>query len=249
MLPTVWLKPGILIIYGAAFDAANHKHNAIQLIWPSGKSICQFEDKKIDGPLIINSQVAHQLHMESGWVLLIEPQSKVGQQLLELLAQQPLLSIPALNALCTGVPKQDDDPAPFLSPLFSELDLDLSLSETNTYTSISDKRIQSLLSNLDQCLPGDCIKPIAWRASEVAKQVGLSESRFLHLFSDQMGIAWRPYLLWRRTICAVSAITQGKPATEAAHLAGFSDSSHFSRTFRSLFGMSIREAKTLIQPD
>jgi len=249
MLPTVWIKPGILIIYGAAFDAANHKHNAIQLIWPAGKSICQFEDKKIAGPLIISSQITHQLHMEAGWVLLIEPQSKLGQQLLGLLAQESVVCIADLNVLSAAAPKQEDDPVPFLSPLFSELGLDISLSETDNFTSISDKRIQRLLSNLDQCLPGDCIKPIAWRAGEVAMQLGLSESRFLHLFSEQMGIAWRPYLLWRRTICAVSAITQGKSATEAAHLAGFSDSSHLSRTFRSLFGMSIREAKSLIQPE
>jgi len=249
MLPTVWLKPGILIIYGAAFDAVNHKHNAIQFIWPVGKSICQIEDKEITGTLIIGSQVEHKLHMEAGWVLLIEPQSNLGQQLLERLAQQSVVCIPEISGLSTTAPKQEDDPAHFLSPLFSELGLDTSLSDANTFGSISDKRIQHVLSNLEQCLPGDCIKPEAWRAGEIAKQLALSESRFLHLFSEQMGISWRPYLLWRRTICAVNAITKGKSATDAAHLAGFSDSSHLSRTFRSLFGMSIREAKSLIQPD
>jgi len=113
VLPTVWLKPGILIIYGAAFDAANHKHNAVQLIWPAGKSICQFDDKKVAGPLIISPQVVHQLHMEAGWVLLIEPQSKLGQQLLGLLTQQSVVCIPELNGLSTAAPKQEEDPTPF----------------------------------------------------------------------------------------------------------------------------------------
>jgi len=71
----------------------------------------------------------------------------------------------------------------------------------------------------------------------------------LHLFREQMGIAWRPYLLWRRTISAVEAILTGSSATEAAHLAGFSDSSHLSRTFRSLFGMSIRQSQSLFSRD
>ncbi len=125
------------------------------------------------------------------------------------------------------------------------LDIKPTYAHTTLANGITNKRIEKLLTNLDQCLPGDCHKPIGWRADEVASQLSLSESRFLHLFSEKMGIAWRPYLLWRRTICAVGAITKGLSATEAAHVAGFSDSAHLSRTFRSLFGMSIREAKHL----
>ncbi|GGK55652.1 helix-turn-helix transcriptional regulator [Amphritea balenae] len=248
MLPTVWLKPGILIIYGASLDAANHKHNAIQLVWPAGKSLCQLEGRELVGPLIINSQIEHQLSMEAGWVLLIEPQSNLGQQLSERLAQRPAVAISESSSLSTIAPKQGDDPASLLAPFFSMLGLDVTYADTNATTSLTDKRIQQLLSDLDRCLLGDCLKPLCWRASEVASQLALSESRFLHLFREQMGIAWRPYLLWRRTICAISAITKGLPATEAAHLAGFSDSAHLSRTFRSLFGMSIREAKHLIKP-
>ncbi len=248
MLPTVWLKPGILIIYGASLDAANHKHNAIQLVWPAGKSLCQLEGREIVGPLIINSQVEHQLRMGAGWVLLIEPQSDLGQQLCKHLAQRSAVVISGSNCLSAVAPKQGDEPASLLAPMFSMLELDLTYADTNATTSLTDKRIQKLLSELDRCLLGDCLKPTGWRASEVASQLALSEGRFLHLFREQMGIAWRPYLLWRRTICAISAITKGLPATEAAHLAGFSDSAHLSRTFRSLFGMSIRVAKHLIKP-
>lgn len=50
MLPTVWLKPGILTIYGASLDAEIHKHNAIQLVWPAGQSICQLEGQKLINP-------------------------------------------------------------------------------------------------------------------------------------------------------------------------------------------------------
>ena len=245
MFPTVWLKPGILIIYGSSLDAENHQHNAIQVVWPSGKTVCQLEGQALAGPLVINSQVEHELHMASGWVLLIEPQCELGEQLSEYLAQQPAITIP-VDSYMEGIePKQEDNPAMLLAPLFSMLGIKATYDRTTLANGITDKRIETLLANLDHCLPGDCQKPIGWRANEVANQLSLSESRFLHLFREQMGIAWRPYLLWRRTICAIGAITKGKSATEAAHIAGFSDSAHLSRTFRSLFGISIREAKYL----
>ena len=105
--------------------------------------------------------------------------------------------------------------------------------------------IPQLLTELNQCLQGSCIKPANWRAAEVANQLALSESRFLHLFSKELGIAWRPYLLWRRMMCAIQALKHNTSATNAAHLAGFSDSAHLSRTFRNNFGMTIRQALTI----
>nr|WP_275446741.1 AraC family transcriptional regulator [Pseudoalteromonas sp. McH1-42] len=112
-------------------------------------------------------------------------------------------------------------------------------------SSVTDERIQRLLENLDACFVADCIKPQQWRAASVAQTLNLSESRFLHIFKDQVGIAWRPFLLWRRLICALQTLLKGMSATEAAYVAGFSDSAHLSRTFRSTFGMSIMQAKKL----
>ncbi|OUS02611.1 hypothetical protein A9Q81_08525 [Gammaproteobacteria bacterium 42_54_T18] len=105
-----------------------------------------------------------------------------------------------------------------------------------------DIRIQQLLSMLDECFQAGGDLQSSWSAVDVAKQLSLSEGRFLHLFRQEMLIPWRPYLLWRRMMCAVNALISGAPATDAAHLAGFSDSAHLSRSFRSLFGMSIRQA-------
>jgi len=45
--------------------------------------------------------------------------------------------------------------------------------------------------------------------------------------------------------CAIAAIAKGASATDAAHLAGFSDSAHLSRTFRRFFGMSLRQANSI----
>jgi len=241
--PTVWLETGVVIIYGACLDAAPHRHHAIQIVWSKSDSLCKLNGHDSSGLIIIGSGEEHQLKMAEGWILLIEPKSSLGQELANIIAEQPFKEICSFLP-STNIPKQDDDLTEFLSPLFEILQLKPNFLLRN-YSTVADKRIQQLLVKLDLCLHGDCIKPTNWRAAEVAQQLALSESRFLHLFRQELGIAWRPYLLWRRMMCAIQALINNHSATEAAYLAGFSDSAHLSRTFKRTFGMTIRQALTL----
>lgn len=90
-------------------------------------------------------------------------------------------------------------------------------------------------------------KMSAWAASrldtavtleEAAAHVGLSSGRARHLFVRETGLPFRTYVLWLRLMRAVELFSDGASLTEAAHLAGFTDSSHLSRTFRRMFGTS-----------
>jgi len=54
---------------------------------------------------------------------------------------------------------------------------------------------------------------------------------------EQTGLSFRSYLLWLRITKALGIISEGRTLTEAAHVAGFADSAHFSRTFRRMFGI------------
>lgn len=65
----------------------------------------------------------------------------------------------------------------------------------------------------------------------------LSESRLLHLFKEQMGLPIRNYILWYRLKVAIEQAMQGLSLTQAAHLAGFSDQAHFSRSCISMIGL------------
>jgi len=244
--PTVWVHPGFVIIYGSNLDAASHVHHAIQVIWPQDKSLCKLNGIDISGATIIDSKIEHQLEMSAGWVLLIEPKSGLGQQLSSKLVGQSCKSFNITFATTAKQPSQNEDITKLLAPLFLELKLNKQFLAFNK-TTVKDKRIRQLMTELNQCLHGNCIKPSNWRAAEVASQLALSESRFLHLFSEELGIAWRPYLLWRRMMCAIQAMLNNGSATDAAHFAGFSDSAHLSRTFRNNFGMSIREAHILFK--
>ena len=252
--PTVWIQTGVVIIYGNSFDAAPHNHHAIQIIWPQKNSLGKLtmpRQNDISGLTIIDSKAEHQLQMSAGWILLVEPKSDLGQELSSKLAGHSFKTFGPCFSTAIKPPTKAEDIGKLLTPLFQQLTLTKQYLLNNilftNHSTVKDQRIQQLLTKLNQCLHGDCIKPANWRAAEVASQLALSESRFLHLFREELGIAWRPYLLWRRMTCALQAIINNTSATDAAHLAGFSDSAHLSRTFRKTFGMSIRQSLTLFK--
>jgi AraC-like DNA-binding protein len=72
----------------------------------------------------------------------------------------------------------------------------------------------------------------------LARMVGLSPSRLMHVFTASIGIPLRPYLAWLRVQRAAVAIVSGNSLTDAAHAAGFADAAHMSRTFRRMLGSS-----------
>lgn len=72
----------------------------------------------------------------------------------------------------------------------------------------------------------------------LAQQVGLSESQLQRLFRQVIGLPVRRYRLWHRLFVTAGYMAFGKSLTDAALAAGFSDSPHFSRTFRSMLGMT-----------
>jgi AraC-like DNA-binding protein len=90
-------------------------------------------------------------------------------------------------------------------------------------------------------------KMIAWAAQQLEGPVSLADAvavsqlsagRLRHLFVEQTGLPFKTYVLWLRLQRAVERLAANASLTEAAHDAGFSDSAHFSRTFRRMFGVT-----------
>jgi AraC-like DNA-binding protein len=76
------------------------------------------------------------------------------------------------------------------------------------------------------------------KLAELARRSGLSERQLREVFVRDTGLSPRAYLRWRRLRRAVTSIREGASLTQAAVQAGFADGAHFSRVFRSQFGMS-----------
>lgn len=235
------IEPGVLAIFGAVPKTAAHQHTLIQITLPMGGAdmrltLPNHDEIQLSGANIINQVVSHQLTMQAGWVILVEPSCNLGTQLTAKLADKAFIEIDINKKL---------DNTQSLSELLTFCGLTPALQTTAPLTTAPqtnvDARIARLLDKLNHCIGKECVKPQQWRAADIAAELNLSESRFLHLFKDTMQIPWRPYLLWRRLICAVQTLQLGKTATEAAYIAGFSDSAHLSRTFKKQFGLSLRE--------
>ncbi|ONM50598.1 helix-turn-helix domain-containing protein [Nocardia donostiensis] len=76
------------------------------------------------------------------------------------------------------------------------------------------------------------------RAAERAAAAGLSTSYFLRTFTEQTGTSFRRYVQWARMLRVAEAYAAGHDLTRAAVDAGFASPSHFSDTFRSMFGLT-----------
>jgi AraC-like DNA-binding protein len=72
----------------------------------------------------------------------------------------------------------------------------------------------------------------------LASSVGLSASRFRHLFREHSDIPFRRYRMWRRIILAMGTLHSVDNLTYAAMEAGFTDSAHFNHCFRDTFGVN-----------
>lgn len=95
-----------------------------------------------------------------------------------------------------------------------------------------DTRIRTALRRLNE---DEMATPSRTQLAAVA---GLSESRFNHLFSEQMGVCFRRYRMWLQLRAAISQWPRQCTLTEAAMQGGFSDAAHFSRAFRDMFGLT-----------
>ena len=72
----------------------------------------------------------------------------------------------------------------------------------------------------------------------LAEQVGLSGDRLQRLFKDTTGVTVRRYRSWHRLFVISTMMAMGSSLTDAGLAAGFSDSSHLTRVFRDMLGMS-----------
>lgn len=75
-------------------------------------------------------------------------------------------------------------------------------------------------------------------APQLAAEVNLSTSRFLHLFSANAHTSFRRYRLWARMLHVALAVNEGMDLTRASTEAGFASPGHFSDSFRAMFGLT-----------
>jgi AraC-like DNA-binding protein len=141
---------------------------------------------------------------------------------------------------------------PILIGKRAEFGLFRELYQDRASLTFAGEAVQEIVRLLHRSAPPPALDPrirrvIEWlgrnpadptRAVTFARSERLSVSRFLHLFSREVGVSFRRFRIWMRLRAAAKAALAGQSFTEAAHAAGFSDLAHFSRLHRETFGVS-----------
>jgi AraC-like DNA-binding protein len=77
-------------------------------------------------------------------------------------------------------------------------------------------------------------------AESCAAAVGLSTSRFLHLFKDETDISFRSFRAWKRARYLLNFANQDLNLAHLAQDIGYPDSTHFSHSIRRFYGLKPR---------
>jgi len=77
-------------------------------------------------------------------------------------------------------------------------------------------------------------------AADCAAAVGLSPSRFLHLFKEQTGVSFRAFRAWKRARHLLHFVNEDINLAHLAQDIGYPDSTHFSHSIRRFYGLQPR---------
>lgn len=217
-------------------DLQPHAHHAIQITFQlEGSFEIGVMGERLSGPVAaIWSDTPHSFRAYGAVAFLfIAPESAVGRALERTWfadqawtnvadGQLPLMLDNLRNCADNG----------FVEEEMLKLGLQiLNFLPTAEEHALPDPRIRGMIAYVRENLEETISLPSA------ASHVGLSHSRARHLFVAQTGLPFKTYVLWSRLERAVALYADGGSLTEAAHMAGFADSAHLSRTFKRTFGL------------
>jgi len=237
----LYIFNGMSVFLRRSFYAELHKHHAIQIVLSLENAftlICNNISQDYEAVVIPPDQM-HQIKESDGWhaTLHIEPESLVGRNLISYLG----LSDDAVSISTEELSAYKLDLQAHLRAPENYLQLE---NKTTTFIeSISkkvilvpiDKRVKRVLELIQQ-------RPIDKNIGETNfSDVPLSKSRLAHLFVEQTGIPISRYILWVKIKIAIDSTLEGYSFTDSAHIAGFSDLSHLSRTFKAMFGSTMSD--------
>lgn len=217
-----------------------HSHHAVQLTLSlRGEFTLECRDRQVTGGAAAVAPDTEHAFEGEGVVahLFVDPEGRPGRALLRALfsGAPPLVAIPG--------PRLAGWPARLLSAFEGPRRADQAFIELGRALLAQlapdgdrDERPEARVRRMATWAAARLDTPVS--LVDAAAHVGLSSGRARHLFVENTGLSFRTYLLWLRLMKAVTLFSAGSSLTDAAHGAGFSDSSHLSRTFRRMFGIA-----------
>jgi len=237
----VYIWNSKILIWGTDFSEKYHHHYPIQIIISKDNITASLKNGREikSNVIIVGSNVEHHCKMKDKTIsLFIDPETNIGKKMSRFISSEKLNSLPD-NSLKTIIPSIFDSLEKnmgdfiIIKELFNKI-LSCYIDNDTEFQEL-DFRIVKVLNHIQE----STYKKIS--ISELASCACLSESRLMHLFKNSIGIPIRRYLLWKRLIDGLFLLQRGEAFSYSAFESGFSDYSHFSRTFKSNFGTTLKK--------
>jgi len=236
------LWPPLLATRGPGGRSREHRHHAMHFIaclqGHLRVRVGRGAWSELAPALLTAPDVEHAVDASNAEVLLvfIEPESRVGAALRQLLHEPVRLFSPAECAQLDLAIEQ----AALLGPEGERWTGQLLAAVGGQALALPPlhPRVRKLLSLLRE-------RPEFRESSleTLAAEVGLSPSRLMHAFTESIGVPLRPYLAWLRVQRAAALLVSGAPLARCALEAGFADAAHMTRTFRRMLGVAPSELR------
>ncbi|OFJ50920.1 AraC family transcriptional regulator [Mycolicibacterium grossiae] len=221
------LRPGVLAFTGSIGATDVHAHHAVQVITATtALTVLDEHDARHRGTkVVVPADAPHRIEVgaQEGTVIFLEPESAPGRAAHSRAVRSGWIVTPVLSATRRRA----------LAAVVDELIAHLAPATADNGTVARHPAIEYALRLLPDLVAAG---PVS--GTELAAQLGLSASRLTHLFTEQVGIPLRRYVLWSRLRAAITRVQAGDDLTGAAHGAGFADSAHLTRTTREMFGLA-----------
>ncbi|MBF6125962.1 helix-turn-helix domain-containing protein [Nocardia brasiliensis] len=221
---TALLRPGILAFEGEIWPTELHAHHAVQIVAACTPIVV------VDGSgvrrqgthIIVPTDAPHRVAEGAvhGIAVYLDPETTAGAA-----ADRRAHLHGWVHAL--GVDPAHGGLAGHVRDVLSDL-----LPDNGT---CSDGP-QGVVTAALQLLP-ELVRDGSVRGSDVARQLGISATRLTHLFTEQVGIPLRRYILWLRLYISMTRVMAGDDVAAAADAAGFADCAQLTRTCRRTFGL------------
>ena len=228
MLPLLYLWDSKAMYIGLSFETVVHAHNAAQIIVAlEGTIKVEIENSWLENSIfVIRPNTKHRIRLYGTVALLLIDAEDTRMEFDSITGELSRTTMASLKNCYARAYSTEE-----ALQLFHSIISDIGLSEKINPVAI-DERIQRCLEYIEQNLKEDL------SMESICKINGISESSFSHMFSKEVGLPFRRYLLWKRLKESIAVfLREKKSLTEISVEMGFSDQAHFSNSFKDVFGV------------
>ncbi len=224
-----------MIVWGPGYTASKHKHHCVQLVMALQKSL-----RVRSGPgrrwircgaALVRPDAPHEVDATDVQVLLafVDAESDLGVALLEHI-QSDISIVP--DSTISSWRRHLGNPVTLTGDRVEPWVRRYLLSERRA------PKIHPAVSRVLRVVRKEVGTGAEFSLERMAQVARLSPSRFMHVFTESVGVPLRTYIRWLRVQMACGEMIRGASITDAAHQSGFSDAAHLTRTLRRMMGMT-----------